>query len=347
MIKPARLVGGVALTILFLWLAIRNVDIAGMRDALRHAHYGYLLPAVLCTATGYWLRTLRWERTLWPTKRIAFRRLFPVLMTGFATNNLLPARVGELVRAYLVGGREGISRSLVLATIVLERTCDGLMLIALMTVTLFLFPIPLTDQKLRLVQLSAMTIFGAATLILILLLVFPAPFLALTHLVLRSARWRLAARVEALLDSFIQGLQALRSPLALAQIVGLSLLVWLAEGVSYGFVMLAFPLGLERGEWPAAAVLLLVFVNLGIMIPSAPGYVGTYQFFATLALSAFHVPLALAISLSLVAHALQYSFITGVGLLCLWRLGLSPSSLGRLTPPAEPSPRLTPAEAVD
>lgn len=347
--KRVRLVAGVVLTIIFLWLALRNVDIAQVQEALRNANYAFLLPAILCSTAGYALRTLRWERILAPTKRVPFGRLFPVLMTGFAANNLLPARIGEFVRAYLLGSREGVSRSLALATIVVERVCDGLTLIALMTATLALFPLPVDDPRLHLVELSATAIFGVATLGLIALILCPGPLLRLAKLLLRPFPRALAVGVERLLLSFIQGLDALRSPAALARIAGLSLLVWTLEGASFAFMMLAFPFGLAPGEWLAAAAFLLIFVNLGIMIPSAPGYIGTYQFFATLALGAFQVPAALAVGLSLVAHAAQYTLVTGLGLLCLWRLGLTPGRLGGLATlrQAEGRYRVAEAEVAD
>jgi uncharacterized protein (TIRG00374 family) len=328
--KYGRIGVGVALTGFFLWLALRNVDIAAVRDALRNASYGYLLPAALCGALGYCLRTLRWGQILSRTKVIPFGRLFPILMTGFATNNLLPARVGEFVRAYLLGRKEEVSPSLALATIVVERVCDGLTLIALMALTLAFFPIPVSDPKLQTIELVATIIFGVAALGLVALLLAPRPILAVVRFCLRPVQARFAARIIGLLDQFIAGLEALRSPLALARIAGLSLLVWLCEGGTFAFVLLAFPLGLAGSEWFAAAVFLLVFVNLGIMIPSAPGYVGTYQLFAKLALGAFGVAASAAVALSFVAHALQYTLITGVGLLSIWRLGLSPRNLGTM-----------------
>lgn len=328
--KYGRILGGVALTAFFLWLALRNVDVSAVRDALRHASYGFLLPAALCGALGYCLRTWRWGRILATTKAIPFARLFPILMTGFAANNLLPARVGEFVRAYLLSREEGINPSLALATIVVERVCDGLTLIALMALTLALFPIPVADPRLQAVELAATVIFGAAALALIALLLFPRPILTLAYRCLRPLPERLAARITGLLDQFIAGLDALRSPLALARIAGLSLLVWMCEGGTFAFVLLAFPLGLAGGEWLAATIFLLVFVNLGIMIPSAPGYVGTYQLFAKLALGAFGIAASAAVALSFVAHALQYTLITSVGLLSLWRLGFSPRNLGQM-----------------
>jgi len=232
--KYGRILGGIVLTVFFLWLALRNVDIQAVRDALRQASDGYLFPAALCGALGYRLRTWRWQQILAKTKAIPFAQLFP------------------------------------------------------------------------------------------------RPILRLARLCLHPVPEKLAARITGLLDAFIAGLEALRSPLALARIAGLSLIVWACEGGTFAFVLLAFPIGLGRDEWIGATIFLLVFVNLGIMIPSAPGYIGTYQLFAKLALGAFGIAASAAVALSFVAHALQYTLITSVGLLSLWKLGFSPRNLGQM-----------------
>jgi glycosyltransferase 2 family protein len=342
--KRGRVLIGVALTAFFLWLALRNVDLRAVRDALRSASYIYLIPAAISGLLGYCVRTVRWGRILAPVKKVPFGRLFPVLMVGFAANNLLPARIGEFVRAYLLSREEDVSTSLALATIVVERVCDGITLLALMALTLLFFPIPVTDATLRRVELGATAIFGVATIGLILLVLWPRPIQRLTTWCLRPFPRRLTARVEGILTAFIAGLSALKRPGTLARIAGLSLLVWLFEGGTFACVLLAFPFGLARSEWLAAAIFLLVFVNLGIMIPSAPGYIGTYQFFAKLALGAFAVAAAPALGLSFVAHALQYTLITGAGLLCLWRLGLTPGALSGMA--RAPVSAVIPAVAV-
>jgi uncharacterized protein (TIRG00374 family) len=342
--KRGRLLIGVALTAFFLWLALRNVDLRAVREALRSASYIYLIPAALSSLLGYCVRTVRWGRILAPVKRVPFGRLFPVLMAGFAANNLLPARIGEFVRAYLLGREEDVSASLALATIVVERVCDGVTLLALMALTLLFLPIPVTDAALQKVEIGATAIFSVATVGLIVLALWPQLILRLTTWCLRPFPRRLTARVEGILTSFIAGLSALKSLGALARLAGLSLLIWLFEGGAFACVLLAFPFGLARSEWLAAAIFLLVFVNLGIMIPSAPGYIGTYQFFAKLALGAFAVAAAPAIGLSFVAHALQYTLVTGVGLLCLWRLGLTPGALSGMA--RVPEPAILPASAV-
>jgi len=330
--KHARIILGTVATVFFLWLALRNVDLAAVGDALQTANYVYLIPAVVCTVLGFCLRALRWSHILRPTKAVPFQRLFPIMMVGFATNNLLPARIGEFVRAYLTGSREGVSRSTALATIVVERVCDGLTLLALMTVTLLLFPIPVTDSTLQVVMLLAAVVFGIATVVLLGLILFPTRMLVPLRFGTRRLPVRFAERADGLIDSFLEGLQSLRDPRALLGLTGMSVGIWLLECATFAFVLRAFPLGLSVGEWLAASAFLLVFVNLGIMVPSVPGYVGTYQFFATLALSAFAVNADYAFGLAVVAHAMQYTLITGIGLLCVWRLGLRIGNMGRIAP---------------
>ena len=111
-----RLVGFL-LTGLFLVLAARNVDLAAVGRELAAADYRLLIPAAACTLTGYLLRTLRWGAILRPVQPAAFPTLFSALMLGFAANNILPARVGEVVRAYTLGRKTGAPVSLGFATI--------------------------------------------------------------------------------------------------------------------------------------------------------------------------------------------------------------------------------------
>lgn len=345
--KHARIILGTVATVFFLWLALRNVDISAVGDALQTANYIYLLPAAACTVSGFGLRGLRWSFILRPAKQVAFSRLFPIMMVGFAANNLLPARIGELVRAFLTGSREGVSRSTALATIVVERVCDGLTLLTLMIVTLLLFPVPMSDSTLQAVVIVASAVFGIATVILLGLMLFPIRMLVPIHFATRRLPQRFAERADGLVDSFLVGLQMLREPRALLGLAGMSIGIWALEAAAFGFVLRAFPLGLSAGEWLAASAFLLVFVNLGIMVPSVPGYIGTYQFFATLALSAFAVNADYAFGLAVVAHAMQYALITSIGLISLWRLGLRIGSVAQLTPERAPSTPATLQGAPD
>lgn len=120
---------GLALTVVFLWLALRAVDPALLLQDLQHVNYVWLLPSALCTLAGYVLRTARWRVILSGAARAPFATLFSVLMMGFATNNLLPGRLGELWRAYLLGRKQNVRKTFALASVFVERVFDGLVLV--------------------------------------------------------------------------------------------------------------------------------------------------------------------------------------------------------------------------
>ncbi|MBI2845734.1 MAG: flippase-like domain-containing protein, partial [Chloroflexi bacterium] len=158
---------GLLLTIIFAGLALYRLDLATVISTLASANY-FLLPfAAIFTLVGYIFRTARWRFILAPAKDISLPRLFPVLIIGFAANNLLPARLGEFVRAYLLGSKENISKSLSFATIVLERILDGLTLIAILALVSLFVPLPGWSQQLGVV---ATLVFIFALLALFLLL---------------------------------------------------------------------------------------------------------------------------------------------------------------------------------
>src|SRR5205807_9039001 len=130
-------------------------------------NYVWLIPSAVCTLLGYVLRTMRWRFILSSAARAPLTTLFPVLIMGFATNNLLPVRLGEIWRAYLLGRKQNVRKTLVLASVVVERVFDGITLIALLVFVSIAIQLP---EKGREVELIAGAIFLAATLGLVVLL---------------------------------------------------------------------------------------------------------------------------------------------------------------------------------
>lgn len=314
---------GFLLTGLFLVLAVRNLDLAAVARELASVDYWLLAPAAGCTLSGYLLRTLRWRVILWPVQRVSWRTLFGILMLGFAANNILPARVGEVVRAYSLGRKTGAPVSAGFATIVVERVFDGLTLLALLALALQFAPVGRDDERLRLVEVGSIVIFAGALVALVALLTLRRRALAALGWLSRPLPAGLGHRLVGIAESFLVGLDCLRRPGVMAQSAVLSLLVWSCEAASYALVARAFNLGLAPLQQLNAVLFLVVFVNLGIMIPSAPGYIGTFQFFARLALLPFGIAGELAFSLAVLAHAMQYVLVTGIGLVILWREHLS------------------------
>ncbi len=321
----SRLVG-FALTGVFVALIVWRLDVAALGQALQRANYLVVAPAALLTLTGYLLRALRWRQLLRPQGTLPFRWVFPVLMIGFMANNLLPARMGEFVRAYVLGQKTGLSKSLGLATVLLERVFDGLTLTFFLLLLSLGFSLPGWGWE---VVVVASVVFLGALTGAVLLLTAEGAFRRLLRLLVGWLPAGVEAWAVGRTQSFTLGLRVLRDPWRLLGIVGLSLGVWTLEGLSYLWILVGFQPGLPPGALPLAAFFVLVMVNLGIMLPSAPGYIGTFQFFAVLALGVFGVGRELALGVALVAHAMQYLLVTGLGLLFLWREQIAWSGLAR------------------
>ena len=317
-------VAGLALTVVFLVLAFQRVDLAGFVEELKGVNYVWLVPSAVCTLLGYGLRTVRWRVILSGAARAPISTLFPVLMMGFATNNVLPGRLGEFWRAYLLGRKRGVRKTFALASVVVERVFDGLTLILMLTVVAEMVQLPGWSRQ---IETLAAAVFALATLGLLVLLWKPGLVQAPVHFVVHRFHGGMAAWIEERFDSFVAGLGPLRRGRVLVAATGLSLGVWLLEGGSYFALSRGLNLGLPAALVMPGLGLALVTINLGIMVPSGPGYVGTQEFFGTAALGVVGANAQAALALVVVSHAIQFAIVTGLGLVFFAREQLSPRDL--------------------
>jgi uncharacterized protein (TIRG00374 family) len=315
---------GVLLTVVFLALALQRVDPPRFLDELRSVNYAWLVPSAACTLLGYVLRTVRWRVILSGAAQAPLRTLFPVLIMGFATNNLLPGRLGEFWRAYLLGRKRNVRKTFALASVVVERIFDGLTLIALLAIVSMAMQLP---DRGREIELLALVVFLGATAGLVVLLWKPAVVLAPMRRGLRPFPPKWGVWAEERFETFVDGLQPLRSPAVLVAAATLSAGVWLLEGGSYLLISRGVNLNLPSNLELPALGLALVTINLGIMIPSGPGYLGTQEFFGTTALTVVGADAHAALALVVVSHAVQYVLVTGLGLVFFAREHLSPTDL--------------------
>lgn len=327
MVRKSRWIG-LVLTVVFLALAFHRVDVAELGATLSRANYVLVLPAALCTLGGYLLRTARWRGILAGAVPAGFGALFPILMIGFATNNVLPARLGEFVRAVLLRRATGLRKTFSLATIFLERLFDGLVLVAILALLSLRLALPGWGRE---VQLFASLLFIGVALGVLVLLLRQQLAERMLALGVRPLPRRAAAWIMEAFASFVLGLRGVRRPRVLLTTLAISAAIWLLEGLSYYYLTYAFDFPLVGVERVVACGLLMVLVNLGIMIPSAPGYVGTFQFFAVAALAMFQVPRETALSLAIVSHAMQYALVTAIGAFFVMRSQLSWSRLALAT----------------
>ncbi|MHB1131705.1 MAG: lysylphosphatidylglycerol synthase transmembrane domain-containing protein [Chloroflexota bacterium] len=318
-----RLGLGLAISLVFLyWLSSQVRDLDRVLAALSEAQYIYVLPALAAYFLGVWVRAIRWHYLLKPVREVSASQLFPVVVIGYMANNILPARIGEFVRAYVLGERAGISKTATLGTIVVERLCDGLALLSFMLMVALVVPFGITLQQIAWVtaalflgMLAALALFAAR----------PDWAERLVGLALRPLPPRYAAPLARLAAAGLSGLRALRSARVFGTAFALSLLAWLCEAAMYYLIALGF------FPWLGAeAILLTVAVaNVGAMIPSSPGYIGTFDALAVFALGLFGVAGELALGYTAVLHAALILPVTLLGFFFLWRENLTLSTLTR------------------
>lgn len=237
-------------------------------------------------------------------------------MIGWAANNLLPARLGELVRAYVMGKQAHISKSSTLTTILIERIFDGMILVFFLILIIPYFKFP---QWVHNLEITGICLFGGMFLLFIIIQKKHNYFLILIQKLTNRFSLRLRTKVNEFSRKFLQGLECLANPYRQLLVVFYSLLIWIIEGITYYIILRGFRIDLPL----AAAFFTLIIVNVGILIPSSPGYIGAFQFFAILALSLFKINSGTALSFSLVLHAIQYLPVTLLGILFMNHLGLN------------------------
>ncbi|MDX1686607.1 MAG: lysylphosphatidylglycerol synthase transmembrane domain-containing protein [Candidatus Promineifilaceae bacterium] len=321
--KRWRLWLGLLISALFLWLALRGLNLDEVGASLREANYGWLVPAGLAYFLTVGARSWRWTFLLRPVQAVPSRRLFPVVVIGYLGNNIYPFRIGELLRAYLLRRREGISAGAGLATIFIERIFDGLTILTFVFLALPLAPLP--GEGIRSLLLASSALFFGALLFFLALAARPQITLRLLDFFLRFLRpgWR--PPVLALGRRFLSGLASLRDWRTLLLLFLISVAIWLLETAKYWLVMQAFPFALDF----IALLFMNGVVNLATILPSAPGYVGTFDAPGIAVLVLYDVPEALAGAYVLTLHATLWLPSTLVGLIFMVRAGLSWSDLGR------------------
>jgi uncharacterized protein (TIRG00374 family) len=302
---------GIAVSAAFLGVAVWGVRVEEIRQSLANVRPLWLLPVLASIAVRFWLTAVRWQVLLRPVKVVGLHRLFGVVMIGFMANNVLPARLGEFVRAYALGKTESLSKSLSFATIVLERLFDGFTLLAFLLVGVaFLRPEPwmiwsaVASLGLYVVVLGGLVWLRAGRGVTSLLARLPG---------------RMRDKAAGLVESFALGLDVLGDARALVVTAALSLLIWVVNVAGLWAMFEAFSLGLPFH----AGFLVLAIITVLLVLPSTPGYVGPFQYGTVVALGLFSVSKAEALSLSILYHAVNYVPITAVGLAYLAALNLT------------------------
>jgi len=323
MVKKWQLWLGVLISVVFIWLSLRGLRLDQFLDAVKTADYWWLIPGIGVYFIGVWVRAWRWHYLLGPVKAVPTSKMFPIVAIGYMGNNIYPARAGEVLRAVVLKRREGVAISASLATIIVERIFDGVVMLAFIFVNLPELA-KLTGQSGFVGNIQQVAVIGTGFFIGALVIFLLAAMLP--QVTIKTGGWfidhllpeRFREKTSGLMHKFLDGLASLRSPFDILMVFITSVVIWLLETGKYWFVMHAFNFNVSF----FALMLMNGIVNLATTIPSAPGYIGTFDAPGIAVLTAYGVNQATAVGYTLVLHVALWLPITLLGAYFLAREGI-------------------------
>jgi uncharacterized protein (TIRG00374 family) len=318
-----RALVGAAISIAALWFVLRGVDLARTGDVLSHADLRWIGLAAVFSSTDLALRALRWQRLLRPIATVRYPPMLGYLLIGYLANNVLPARLGELVRSHYLGDREGISRASALGTVVVERVVDLVAVVAIASTALLVLSV-------RGVVASAVLVgAGVAGLFLVALALG-----IVAHRLPGADRVRLAVerwpQVHKLASSLQGGLAVAGRPRTLAEALAVSAVAWTVAILSWAAVGQSIGVQLSIGQ----AALIASGVALASAVPAGPSNLGTFELAAVEIGKAIGIPANSAFALALIVHAAILVVTSVGGAVALARLGWVRRSREDPSPPA-------------
>lgn len=292
----AGLAVGVPVSAAFLWLAVREADLDRVWSTLGEAAAGEVALAVAAMLAVYAVQAVRW-RLIAGTPAVSAARFYELVVSGVACNNVLPARLGDLLRARWLGRAARIPAGRALGTVVLDRGSDLAALVVLLGLGLlgaasadWLAPIAVGGVA-GVLALGAAVVFARA------------------YTSRRQRGRRTRGLVRRVLRDLAEQLAAPVGRRRLGQWLALSLAAWIVWAI--GAVLVAGALGIELA--PLEALFVAAVMNLGVAIPSSPGFVGTYEWLGVASLGLLGVPASEALAFAILLHATWYVPTTLLG----------------------------------
>jgi uncharacterized protein (TIRG00374 family) len=281
--------GGIAISAVFLWLAIRDADAAEVKAALEDARIELVLLAVVIFGIGYFFQALRWQKIA-NTARPGIRTFYAMVLGGLAANNVLPVRIGELLRAGWLSREAPMPGGRALGTVALDRVCDVVTLALFLVIGIQAVPTP---DWLKRIVIGALLVIVALAIVLVF-----ARWYTRTRERGRHDRGRLRRIVRDTIEMLGEPVGRRRAAVWL----GLSLVTWTLGTVAV--VIIGRSVGIDLA--PLDAVFVASALALGVAIPSSPGYVGTYQWLGVASLGLLDVPVNEALAFAILMQASWY-----------------------------------------
>ena len=304
---------GLLVSLATLFFALRGLHWGEVADASREADYLFLLPAAVVMFVSLYFRAIRWAVLFHPVTHVRLGALMGAMNVGYSVNNLLPLRVGELVRAYLIGEAQKVSTAHALSTIVVERVLDVLTVVLMLVLLLPFINVP---------AWATVPAVAAGTVFLLLAAALATPSLA-RHWALGMVDWvsrplpaPYQARSRRAAEWVMEGFSVLSKPTVLAQGIFWSFAAWSSSALMMFIVQRAFDLGLGFEAGP----FVLATTSLAMLVPASPGYIGTFELAVIKGLEGvFDVESNTAASYALVQHAFLFVAPMIIAAVYLWR----------------------------
>ena len=326
-LRHFSLLVGVAISGLFVYLAFRKSDFGKIASILVSLRYYWYIWSLAALALHLYLKSLRWQFLLSSLKQITIVSAFSNVTIGLMANNILPARLGEFVRLYSMAKTEKLSKSTVLSTLIVERLFDGYCLVLFLAIGFYFGNISLAPTVLLLIRrasIIALIIFTGVLIVLIFLRQYSIP------LVQKFKQKRVDSKVSQFflekLILFIEGLSIIKGLSSIIIVGVLSILIWLSLVTSIYLTMFMFENnGVAMGNIVGfiGNIYLMGILSVGSLIPAAPGYIGTYEWFSKSVLMPFGISESIVDSFIIFSHASGYFWFTFIGLIMFFRSHLS------------------------
>jgi glycosyltransferase 2 family protein len=306
---------GIAISIVAAAILLRSVDVGAALDVLTRADIGAVGLMVGSVALDVAARGARWQALLAPIRQFAYLRVLGYTYLGYLANNVLPARLGELVRSHALGEGEGVSRTTVLGTVVVERIVDTVIVVGLAALAVVILGVGGI--------VSTGVILGAA---FVGVLVVGLTVAILSHRLPGAERvTAAAARFPRILDlgrRLREGLAVVSRPGTVSAALALSALAWTFS--IFTFILGGRAIGIDLT--PAEGALLSSGVALATIVPSGPGYLGTFELTAVGIATQFSVEANAAFAMALLVHAMILLVTSVGGAVSAVRLGVGLST---------------------
>jgi len=313
--KKIRVCAGFVVSGVFLFFVFRKINLSETIAALRLANYREVFGASCAILLLGVLRALRWKYLTENYQLIPFRFFIKAFFVGFLANSVLPARMGEIVRAKSLGDQSktviktGGTKSL--ASIFVEKVFDGLILLFFFIAITFIFPFPAWIKKAGLI--FSLLFIGLFVLI-VLILIYQQSIYKILKKVMFFFNEELSMKVLNVFNRFAEGLGVIKKHHNMIPFLFSSIIIWLLEGL----IIFAFIRSLNIYTPVISGYLVMIMVGFGIAIPSAPGYIGVYQFMCIKALSIWGISESISLSFSLVMQAATFIPMNIIGLIFLF-----------------------------